>query len=178
MFRSGDFERVLLALLVAMILAGAGFILWQRSVADELRSSFGTAERQLTEIGELAEEIIRLQEEMRGDALASERTGPLPYIEEQMTRSRIGRKFAIAPPLTEAHESDGFEDTRFVLTPAQADYDFSRQDIANFLLHIEGNTTRMKATRIKLDLSTRKGAGPDTWKPQFTITDRKPIAEP
>ncbi len=73
------------------------------------------------------------------------------------------------------HLSEGFEDTRYTLTPAQADFDFTVQEIAIFLLHIEGNTTRMKATRIKLDLSTRKNAGPNMWKPTFTITDRKPL---
>jgi hypothetical protein len=176
MFRNWDFERVLLALLVTMILACCVFIVWQRSIADDLRQHLGASESQLTEMGQLMDETLSLQEEMLGDALASEKTGPLPYIEEQMTTSRIGKKFSITPS-TEPHNSEGYEDTRFVLTPAQADYDFSRQDIANFLLHIEGNTTRMKATRIKLDLSTRKNAPPDVWKPQFTITDRKPIVK-
>jgi len=173
MFRNLDFERALLVLLVVMILGCVGFIFWQRSVADDLRSHMGTAEKQLTQIGELAAEIIRLQGEMREDSIASDKTGPLPYIEEQETSSRIGRKFSIAPS-TDPHPSEGFEDTRYVLTPAQPDFDFSRQDIARFLLQIEGNTTRMKATRIKLDLSTRRNADSDAWKPTFTITDRKP----
>jgi hypothetical protein len=176
MFRTWDFERVLLALLLVMIVGCLGFIAWQRSVAEDLSSHMGTAERQLTQIGELAAEIIRLQEEMRADAIASNRTGPLPYIEEQMTASRIGKKFQITNNV-DPHPSEGFEDTRYLLAPAQPDYDFTRQEIATFLLHIEGNTTRMKATRIKLDLSTRKNAGPDMWKPTFTITDRKPIVK-
>ena len=176
MFRNWDFERALLVLLVAMIIGCVGFIVWQRSVAEDLRTHMPTAERQLTQIGELAAEIIRLQGDMREDALASDKTGPLPYIEEQETTSRIGKKFTISNT-SDVHTSEGFEDTRYVLTPAQADYDTTLQDIANFLLHVEGNTTRMKATRIKLDLSTRRNAPSNVWKPTFTITDRKPIVK-
>jgi hypothetical protein len=174
MFRNMDFERALLVLLVVMILGCVGFIVWQHSVAEDLRTHMGTAEKQLTQIGELAAEIIRLQGEMRDDSIASDRTGPLPYIEEQETSSRIGKKFNMPPPATEPHTSEGYEDTRYVLTPAQPDFDFNRADIARFLLQIEGNTTRMKVTRIKLDMSTRKNAEADAWKPTFTITDRKP----
>jgi hypothetical protein len=177
MFRTWDFERVLLVLLLVMIIACLGFIAWQRSVAEDLRSHMGRAEQQLTQIGELAAEIIRLQEEMRADVIASDKTGPLPYIEEQLTASRIGKtKFTVSNN-PDPHPSEGFEDTRYMLAPASPEYDFTRQEIANFLLHIEGNTTRMKATRIKLDLSTRKNAGADMWKPTITLTDRKPIAK-
>ncbi len=177
MFGKWDFERVLLALLGVIILAGLGVMIWQRSVAEELRSQLGSSEKQLTQIGELADEIITLQEEIKSDTIASGKAGPFAYIEEQEVQSRIGKKFTITNT-TELHTSDGYEDTRFVLAPALPDNDFSRKEIANFLLHVEGNTTRMKATRIKLDLSTRKNADPDSWKPTFTLTDRKPIIQP
>ncbi len=174
MFKGWDFERALLVLLLVMIVGCLGFISWERSVADDLRSHLGAADRQLTQIGELSAEIIRLQDEMRLDAIASDKMGPYPYLEEQMTASRIGKKFTITNTV-DPHPSEGFEDTRYLLSPAQPDYDFTRQEIGTFLLHVEANTTRMKATRIKLDLSTRKNAGPDMWKPTFTITDRKPL---
>jgi hypothetical protein len=35
----------------------------------------------------------------------------------------------------------------------------------------------MKVTSIKLDRSTRSGAGTDAWKPRFTITDRRPSTQ-
>ena len=66
--------------------------------------------------------------------------------------------------------------SRFLLSVALPDYDFTRQEIAMFLLYIEGNSARMRVTRIRLDLSTRKGAGKDVWKPSLTITDRRPLS--
>jgi hypothetical protein len=176
MFSQWDFERSVLAFMLVLILGGGGYILWQRSVADELRTGLGTSERQLTEIGELAQDVIDLQTEMANDVMASGRLGAFAYIEKQEVDSRIGKKFNIAPPTPEEYPSEGYEDTRFVLSVALPDYDFTRQEIANFLLFIEGNSARMRVTRIRLDLSPRKGAGADMWKPTLTITDRHPIA--
>jgi len=55
--------------------------------------------------------------------------------------------------------------------------DFTRREIAQFLLYVEGNTTRMKVTHVTLDRSQRKGADSESWKPRFTITDRHPLAK-
>jgi hypothetical protein len=176
MFRQWDFERSVLALMVVLILGGTAYIFWQRSVAADLRSSLGTAERQLTQIGELAQDVLDLQGDMAKDAVANGSLGPFAYIEKQEVDSHIGKKFNIAPPTPEPHLSDGYEDTRFLLTVALPDYDFTRQEIANFLLFIEGNSARMRVTRIRLDLSTRKGAGKDVWKPSLTISDRHPMS--
>jgi hypothetical protein len=176
MSKQWDFERAVLAFMFVLIVGGTGYILWQQSAAGELKRSLGAAERQLTEIGELAQDVIDLQEEMGDDVIASGRLGPFAYIEKQEVDSRIGKKFNIAPPTPEQHPSEGYEDTRFVLTVALPDYDFTRREIANFLLYIEGNSARMRVTRIRLDLSTRKGAGSDIWKPMLTITDRHPLA--
>ena len=175
MFKQWDFERSVLAFMLVLILGGTGYILWQQSVADELKDGLDTAERQLTQIGELAQDVIDLQKEIGKDVIASGQVGPFAYIERQEVDSRIGKKFNIAPPTPEQRLSEGYEDTRFVLTVALPDYDFTRQEIANFLLYIEGNSARMRVTRIRLDLSTRKGAGNDIWKPTLTITDRHPL---
>ena len=176
MFKQWDFERSVLAFMLVLILAGTGYILWQRSVASDLAKGLGTAERQLTQIGELAQDVIDLQEEIGDDVIASGREGPFAYIELMEKESHIGKKFNIAPPNLEPHPSESYEDTRFELTVVpQMGYDFTRQEIANFLLHIEGNSARMRVTRIRLDLSNRKDAGSDIWKPSLTITDRHPL---
>lgn len=175
MFRNWDFERSVLAFMGLLIIVGVGFIVWQRAVYANLESHLKTSENQLAQMGDAANEILALQEEMNGDLIANGKVGAYGYIEQQEVESRIGKKFNIATPTKDPHPSEAYEDERYVLTTALPDYDFSRQEIANFLLRIEGNTTRMKTTRIRLDLSTRKNAGSDAWKPTFTITDRRPL---
>ncbi len=176
-----DFEKAVLGFMGVLIVGGIGFIVWENGVAEELRAGLGTAEAQLAEIGELAMEIDELKREMAEDTIASGKLGNFAYIEKQAVESRIGKtSFNIAPPTNEDHPSEGYRDTRFLLTPAlhgaaQGKDDFTRQEIANFLLYIEGNTTRMKVTRLRLDLSNRAGAGKDAWKPSFTLTDRHPL---
>ena len=147
MFKQWDFERSVLAFMLVLILTGTGYIFWQRSAAGDLEKALGTAERQLTQIGELAQDVIDLQEEMGDDEIASGRQGPFAYIEKQEKDSKIGKKFNIAAPTSDAHPSESYEDTRFTLTVALPDYDFTRQEIANFLLYIEGNSARMRVTK-------------------------------
>ena len=172
--RDWDFERWVLALMAVLILVGAGFILWQNSERDTLKSRLASSEGQMRELGRLIDEIFALQEDMNADIIASGKVGPYAYIDQQMVDSRIGKKFNIGTPQEDRNPADHYVDTHFPLAPALPDYDFSRNEIANFLLYIEGNTTRMKVTRIRLELSTRRGAGSDAWKPQFTLTDRAP----
>lgn len=174
MFKQWDFERGVLAFMVVLILSGISFIFWQRSIVSGLRDGLGNAELQLTEIGELVQEISDLQTEIGDDWVASGRLGPFAYIEKQEVDSKIGKKFNIAPPTPEKYPSEGYEDTRFVLSVAMPDYDFTRYEVANFLLYIEGNSARMRVTRIRLELST-KGGAQDRWKPTLTITDRHPL---
>ena len=170
--RDWDFERWVLALMTLLIVCGLGFIFWQHSERDALRASLAASEKQMRDLGTLVGEIQELQLDMAADSIASG-TGPYAYIDQQMTDSRIGKKFNILTP-QEDRQKD-FVDMRYGLQPAMPDYDFSRNEIANFLLYIEGNTTRMKVTRVRLELSTRRGAGKDAWKPQFTFTDRAPL---
>ncbi len=172
MFRNWDFERSVLAFMVLLILLGVGFIVWQRAAFTNLESNLRGSEAQLAQMGDAAAEVLALQDDLNSDTIANGKVGAFGYIEQQEIESKIGKKFNSPAPTKDPHNSEGYVDERYVLTTAQPDYDFSRQEIANFLLRIEGNTTRMKVTRIRMDLSTRRNAGADAWKPTFTITDR------
>ena len=176
MFRNWDFERGVLAVMLVLILAGVGFIFWQSSVATALQSRLGAAEARLTKIGELAQQVLDLQAEKADDVVASGKVGPFAYLDQQMTASRIGKKFNTQPPQTDTHPGQGYQDDNYTLIVAQADYDFDRRTVANFLLYLEGNTTRMKVTQLTLDLSSRRGADRDSWKPRIRVTDRHPLA--
>jgi hypothetical protein len=172
-----DFERGVLTFMGVLILGGVGFIFWQDAEAGSLQKKLGNAEKQLTQIGEIGSQVQDLQKAIAEDVVASGKTGPFEYIEKQMVSSKIGKKFNNQTPVPEPHPNEGYTDTKYTLQVAQQDFDFGRDQIANFLLYIEGNTTRMKVTHITLDVSQRKGADRDSWKPRFTITDRQPIAK-
>ena len=172
-----DFERGVLAFMGVLILGGVGFIFWQDAEAGSLQKKLGTAEKQLAQIGEVGNQVQELQKAIAEDVVASGKTGPFEYIEKQMVSSKIGKKFNNQTPVPEPHPNEGYTDTKYTLQVAQQDFDFDRSQISNFLLYIEGNTTRMKVTHITLDVSQRKGADRDSWKPRFTITDRQPIAK-
>ncbi len=172
-----DFERGVLAFMGVLILGGVGFIFWQDAEASSLQKKLGNAEKQLAQIGEVGQQVQLLQKDIAGDMVASGQTGPFEYLEKQMVSSKIGKKFNNQTPVVEAHPNEGYVDTRYTMQVAQQDFDFGRDQIANFLLYIEGNTTRMKVPHITLDVSQRKGADRDSWKPRLTITDRQPIAK-
>jgi len=177
MFGNWDFERGVLAFMLVLILSGVVFIVWQDTEADALQKRLGTAESQLKQIGELASQVFDLQADLAKDDVANEKVGPYAYIEQQEVDSRIGKRFNNQTPVTTPH-AEGYEDVAYTLNVAQQDFDFTRREIAQFLLYVEGNTTRMKVTHITLDLSQRRGADKDAWRPRFTITDRHPIATP
>jgi hypothetical protein len=182
MLRNLDVERVVLVVMLLLILGGVGFIMYQRSVADELRGALATAERDLSRIGVLTDEVLMLQEELSEDKVASG-MAPYAYIEQQMVETRIGKtSFSIANPQEDENRSEGYIDTKFTLTTApqlaaQGRDEFTREDLATFLLWIEGNTRRMKVTNIRLDRSTRSDAAADAWKPRFTIVERRPLGQ-
>jgi hypothetical protein len=174
-----DVERSVLAGMLLLIVVGLGFIWYERGEADELRSGMSAAERQLANIGVLTDEVKGLQDEMAKDSVASGKLDSYAYIEQQLVAVRIGKNsFSINQPHEDKHESEGYQDTSYPLTqPPQGRDSFSREEIGMFLLYIEGNTTRMKGTRIKLDRSTKAQAGEDAWKVSLTITDRRPITK-
>ncbi len=165
-----DFEKGLLAFMAVLILAGVGVIIWQRGVADELNAALPRAENRLAQIGRTAGEILALRVAIRDDDVAQGMQA-FAYLESQMVKSKIGKKFDIGPGSED--EQDGYTDTVYTLRPSQANMDFNREELAVFLLHVEAKTTLMKITRIKLDISNRRGATSDDWKPLFEITERR-----
>jgi hypothetical protein len=177
MFRNWDFERGVLAFMALLIVVGVVFIVWQDHRADALQKRMGTAEAQLKQIGELANQVIALQTELTEDVVASNKLGPYAYIEQQEVNSKIGKRFNNQTPVPSQHPAEGYEDIAYTLNVAQPDFDFSRREIAQFLLYVEGNTTRMKVTHVTLDRSARKDADSDSWRPRFTIPDRHPLAK-
>jgi hypothetical protein len=174
-----DVERAVLVGMLLLILGGLGFIWFQRGRAQELASGLSTAEKNLAQIGGLTSELQGLQEEMNDDILASGKLDPYAYIERQLVAVRLGKSsFSIAPPKEDKHESEGYMDTFFSLNQATQGRDsFTREELGMFLLYIEGNTTRMKATAIRLERADKAAADADAWKARLTITDRKPIAK-
>ena len=169
--RNWDFERWMLTFMAVLILGGLGFVYWMDSRADELAKRLPSAESQLSQIGAFTDEIYMLEAEKRRDGAVEK--GAYAYLEEMMVKGRMGKNFQIPKPSTREHGS--YKDTLYVLSPRQGE-DYSRYYIGQFMLYVEGNTNRMKVTRLKLSKSSRKGAGPDDWRCDFTITDRSPIA--
>jgi hypothetical protein len=165
-----DFEKGLLAFMALLILGGIGVIAWQRGVAEDLNERLPTAENQLAFIGQSANEIHALRVAIRDDEMAGGME-PFDYLELQEQTSKIGKKFRISPGTEEKLES--YSDTLWELKPTQANLDFSRQVLGTFLIHIEAKTTLMKITRIKLDVSTRRGATADDWRPLIEVTERR-----
>ena len=174
-----DVERSVLAGMLLLIVVGLAFIWYERGLADDLRSGLSGAERQLAQIGVITDEVRGLQDEMAKDSVASGKLDSYAYIEQQQVAVRIGKgSFNINQPHEDKHESEGYMDTSYPLTqPAQGRDSFTREEVGMFLLYIEGNTTRMKATRIKLDRSTKAQPTEDAWKVSLTITDRRPITK-
>jgi hypothetical protein len=174
-----DVERSVLAGMLVLIVVGLGFIWYERGVAADLAGGMSAAERQLAQIGALTDEVQGLQDEMNRDAVASGRLDPYAYIERQLVEVRIGKNsFNIASPHEDRHENEGYLDKSYPLTQAtQGRESFTREEIGMFLLYLEGNTTRIKATRIKLDRNTKAQPDQDAWKVGLTITDRQSITK-
>jgi hypothetical protein len=166
------FERGVLVVASVLIAGCVGFTVWQKSVAADLEAGLRQAEADLVEIGRKAQETQYLRGELARDGLSDDK--PYAYIERQMVDSRIGKKFNISS--TDGESGEGWETVHYNLAPSLSDWDFNRREIATFLLYLQGRTTRMKVTRIRLDLSTRRGAGSDDWKTVLTVSDRKPTS--
>ncbi len=165
-----DFERWMLAFMALLIVGGLGFVYWMDSRADDLARRLPTAEDQLSDIGAYTDEVYMLEGEKRRDGAVEK--GAYAYLEEMEVKSRIGKIFNIPKPSTREHEE--YKDTLYTLSPRQGE-DVSRYYIGQFMLYVEGNTNRMKVTRLRLNKSNRNGAGPDDWRCDFTITDRTPV---
>jgi hypothetical protein len=169
-----NFERGVLAGTAVLVVACLGFTIWMSMKADDLEGRMNRSQSSLAEMGLTATETFSLMDELLKDGVASGE-GPYAYLEKQQVESRIGRKFNTGTQRGDRQE--GYHDDYYTLTAAQSEYDFTRQQIATFLLYIEANTARMKVTRIRLDQSNRRDATSDDWKATFTITDRQPVTE-
>lgn len=164
-----DFEKGLLAGTVVLILAALGLKLYWGSQTSELDKRMRTAERQLSEIGMWSREISELERAIANDPRASGTKG-FEYLEDQMVQSNIGKKFRINT--REGDENATYIDTVYEMRPVETRQTFTREQIGRFLLFVEMNTTRMKVTELRMDLSKGRDAGPETWKPLIEVTDR------
>ena len=170
-----DFEKGLLAFMALLIVGGVGVIFWQRGIADELSSSQRTAEGQLALIGSTTREIHELRNAILEDEVAGGMR-PFDFLEKQMVESLIGKKFGISSPRVVEPPDGGYVDKTYSLKPNQSKDEFDRRALAVFLIHIEAKTTLMKVTRLKLDVSTRRGATSDDWKPLIEVTERRALS--
>ena len=171
-----DFEKGLLAFMAILVLGCLGTSLWMRSQTAELEDRQHMSEDQLARIGQRAQDIIRLKDEIRRDPVAKGVRG-FEYLESQVVESRIGGKNDFAYDGTrQPKEFDGYMDQVYGVTPQKSKQGFTRDAIGTFLLHIEGNTARMKVTRLKLDAVDKKREVVDSWKPTIEVTDRQATA--
>ena len=164
------FERTVLVVVWVLILAAVGGTLWMNAKADTLERGLRGAEDDLVALGRTAQETFNLREELALDGLSNNK--PYAYIEKQMVDSRIGKKFNIQTQ--DGEVGQGWSTKHYMLAPSNNEIDFDRRQIGTFLLYLQGNTTRMKVTRLRLDLSSRRGATADDWKATLTVTDRYP----
>lgn len=171
-----DVEKGLLVVMTVLILAGVGFIVVKRSEISELTTALPTAENQLARIGKRYQEVALLEREVKADDMA-QGARPIDYLYTQMTNSGIGKRaFTIEAP-SNADKYTGYTDADWELRVKQGEKAFGRKAIATLLLYIEGNTNRMKVTRLRLTKDMSKGAEEDSWEPIITITDRSATAE-
>jgi len=171
-----DVEKGLLVVMLLLILGGAGFIVMQESRIDELTRGLPRAEDQLAHIGKRYSETTLLEREVDKDRMA-QGTRPIEYLYTQMTASGIGkRSFSIESPKNYSPYV-GYNDGDYELRATQGQRTFPREAIAKLMLFIEGETSRMRVTRILLQADRGKRAQPDHWEPRITITDREPTLE-
>ncbi len=171
MFKNWDGERWFLFVVAVLIFCGLGGQLYLQSRVSTLEDGWATSAKNLAEIGALADEIYALKEDMRNDEALQ--VGAYAYIGDMMVSSRIGKKFDVPKPQELKNQAEGYKDMRYSLRRTSGET-FSRQQIANFMLYIEGNTMRMKVS--KLTLNRAKGGGED-WTVDFTFTERMPLGE-
>lgn len=168
-----DFEKGLLVFMAVLVLGAAGVSFWKRAEAQELVSRQRASEEKLANIGRRAEQIGVLKEEIRRDPVAKG-VRAFTYLEQQMIDSRIGKKFQVDGG-RQPREFDGYTDHMYALSSKERG-GFSREAICKFLLFVEGNTSRMKVTRIKLDAAEKKTSVVQEWRPTIEVTDRQAAA--
>jgi hypothetical protein len=173
---SWDLEKILLAFLGVLIVAGLGVGFWQRSEASRLEAGLPTAERQLAEIGRRFNEIELLKRDLQEDKVAGGNQRPAPYFEEQMRQNRMSPSdFRIDP--RPPSPGAGFVDTVWEFKPQDTNRDFQRQELATFMLYVERDANTIKVSRIVLEESRRRGSGDDDWTARIEFTHREADSE-
>lgn len=167
-----DLEKILLAFLGALILAGLGVGFWQRSEAARLEQGLPTAERQLASIGRKFNEIELLKRDLLEDQVAGGTLRPAPYFENQMRQNRMSPSdFRIDPRPSQPYS--GYKDTVWEFKPQDTNRDFQRQELATFMLYVERDANTIKVSRIVLEKSRRRGSGDDDWTARLEFTHRE-----
>ncbi|MCB9898094.1 MAG: hypothetical protein H6825_08825 [Planctomycetes bacterium] len=167
-----DLEKVVLGFMGLLIVGGIGVTIWQRNEADELKQRMATSERQLVEIGRRYVELTTLKTEIDRDLILKGELRPLPYFENQMRKNGIkAGDLTIAPGNTE--QLAGYKDTVWELRSTNRNRNFGRREIANFLLFVENEANTLKVSRLTLDHSSARDAGPDDWSPRIWVTQRE-----
>ena len=173
---SWDLEKILLAFLGALIVAGIGVSFWQRSEAARLEQGMDLSERQLATIGKRFNEIEALKRDIKDDKVADGTLRPLAYFEEQMRRNQMSpADFRIGP--RNSQPGDGFKDTVWEFRPQDNNRDFQRQELATFMLYVERDANTIKVSRMVLESSRRRGASPDDWTARREFTHREADTE-
>lgn len=169
---SFDLEKAVLGLMTVLIVAGIGVTIWQQRYASELARDLPAAERQLVEIGRRFLETATLRQEFDRDVVAKGALRPLPYFENQMRKNGIK-----AGDLTivqgNAEQYDGYTDTVWELRSTNRNRRFQRREVANFLLFVENEANTLKVSRLTLEQSGARDAGPDDWTPRIWVTHRE-----
>ena len=167
-----DLEKIVLGFMGVLIVAGVGVTIWQRGEAESLTKAMPTSERQLVEIGRRFIELQTLKQEFDRDVILKGELRPLPYFEAQMRKNGIkAGDLTIAPGNTE--QLSGYQDTIWELRSTNRNRNFGRQEIASFLLFVENEANTLKVSRLTLEHSSSRDAGPDDWTPRIWVTERK-----
>lgn len=167
-----DFEKALLAFMLAITLAMGGVIYSYRTTYSELIGRMPVAERQLAAVGKRFKENYILSQELSNDSVAMG-ARPVSYLSTQMTKSNIGKGSFKIGSSKKAIRKEGYEDEDLELKPAAGIKSFSREALARFLLFVEANTNRMKVTQLRLTLDSSRSAEEDYWQPIIIVTDRR-----
>lgn len=166
-----DFERIFLALMAVLIVAGLGTIVWMESRAGTLEGDKRQSEALLSDVGRLAQEVYELQQEKADDISLQE--GAYGYFDKMQIQSRIGSNSFKINASSNPYPSDGYEESVYNLKPERNKL-FTREQVAKFLLNVERYTTRMRVTRLRLSYNDN-GSGDQVWSPDIYVTERRPL---
>lgn len=167
-----DFERIFLALMGTLIVAGLGAIAWMESRTSTLEGDRRQSELYLSDVGRLADEVYELQREVAEDE-SLKGGGAFSYFDKMQIQSRIGSNSFKIGASNNPYPSDGYEESVYNLKPERNKL-FTREQVAKFLLNVERYTTRMRVTRLRMSMAGKPEAGEQIWSPDIYVSERKP----